>query len=53
MRMTFLAPLAVMLLACQPPSAPDTDETFDADGVVEQSDEVDPTPVVSEERAGC
>jgi hypothetical protein len=52
--MTFLAPLAVMLLACQPPGAPNTDETFDADGIViEQSDEVDPTPAVLEEHAGC
>jgi hypothetical protein len=54
MRMTFLASLAVMLLACQPPGAPNPDGTFTADSVVvEQSDEVDPTPTVSEDHAGC
>ncbi len=38
MRVTFLAPLAVMLLACQLPGAPEDEEMLEADStVIEES----------------
>ena len=69
MRVTLLAPLAVMLLACQLPGAPEDDDRFDqplsssattqirgadVDGtVVEQSLGDDHTSSESEDHAGC
>lgn len=67
MRVTFLAPLAVMLLACQLPGAPEDEAMLDqaspttqirfvvkADStVVEESLGDDHPPAESEDHAGC